>query len=275
MRGQIPASKITIVRNGPELRNIASGDIDWELRSKSRNIIVYTGTIGSQDGLDCLCRILHCLRYDLARPDFNCVVMGDGDALSEVKTLVRELHLEDNVCFAGWIDDPSRYLNYLHTADICVSPDPSTSYNTQSTFIKIMDYMAAGKPIVAFELSETRYSAQDSALYSQVKDERQFALRLAELMDSPALRKQLGDRGQKRVRQELAWEYSVPHFLSAYRLRSLGTARTSKDLRRNVGGKKVQPKHLLHEVVRPGSIGSRQHGDTPSNTHTDCLEDSA
>ncbi len=275
VRGQIAASKITVVRNGSELRNIGSGEVDWELRSRSNNIIVYAGTIGSQDGLDCLCRILHSLRYELARPDFHCVVLGDGDALSEVQTLVRELHLEDNVCFAGWIDDPSRYLTFLHTADICVSPDPSTSYNNQSTFIKIMDYMAAGKPIVAFELPETRYSARDSALYSPVNDERQFALRLAELMDNPALRKQLGDRGKKRVREELAWEYSVPHLLRAYRACWLGTARTSKDLRRNVGGKKVQSKHVPHEVVRTASASSRQHGGTPPQTHTDCLEDSA
>jgi len=215
-RGRISDSKITIVRNGPDLNAIRSASCDSELRNKSENIIAYTGTIGFQDGLDYLCRVLHYLRYQLARNDFCCVIIGDGDALSHVKALVQELHLVDNVCFTGWIDDCSRYLRYLNTADICVSPDPPTTYSNQSTFIKIMDYMSAGKPIVAFDLAETRYSAQDSCLYPVAEDEQQFALCLAELMNKPDMRRTLGAIGQKRIREQLAWQYSVPHLLNAY-----------------------------------------------------------
>jgi glycosyltransferase involved in cell wall biosynthesis len=213
-RGRIPETKITVVRNGPALTSIRSTTIDNDRRRKSNNVIVYAGTIGSQDRLDCLCRILHRLRYDLAREDFSCVVIGDGDVLPEIKDLVQSLELNDKVYFTGWVDDYEKYLQCLNSADICVSSEPSTTYNNQSTFIKIIEYMAAGKPIVAFNLSETRYSAQDSALYAD--DERQFAVHLAELMDLPHLRNKLGRRGQERVRKELAWQYSIPHLLSAY-----------------------------------------------------------
>jgi glycosyltransferase involved in cell wall biosynthesis len=216
LRGHIPESKITVVRNGPSLRSISSSAMDPELRSKSKNIIVYAGTIGSQDGLDCLCRILHRLRYDLRREDFLCVVMGDGDALPQIKSLVQELQLESKFWFTGWIDDAVRYQRYLSTADICVSPDPVNGYNNRSTFIKIMEYMAAGKPIVTFDLLETRYSAQAAALYARADDEQQFAVYLTELMDQPALRHELGQRGQKRIREALAWEYSIPQLERAY-----------------------------------------------------------
>jgi glycosyltransferase involved in cell wall biosynthesis len=212
----IPESKITVVRNGPSLSSIFSSAVDPELRGLSKNIIVYTGMIGSQDGLDYLCRILHRLRYDLLREDFLCVVMGDGDALPQIKSLVQELQLESNIWFSGWIDDAVRYQSYLNTADICVSPDPANGYNNRSTFIKIMEYMAAGKPIVTFDLMETRYSAQAAALYARADDEQQFAVYLTELMDQPALRHELGKRGQRRIREALAWEYSVPKLLSAY-----------------------------------------------------------
>jgi len=215
-RGNLPTSKVTIVRNGPDLGSICSASVDRELRDKSKNLFAYAGTIGSQDDLDCMCRILYRLRYDLGREDFCCVVMGDGDALPEVRNLVRELHLEDNFWFTGWVDDPDTFLCYLTTADICVSPESSTPYNNRSTFVKIMDYMAAGKPIVAFDLCETRISAADSALYADAGDERQFALRLAELMDQPVLRSELGGRGQKRIRDGLAWQYSTPKLLWAY-----------------------------------------------------------
>lgn len=215
-RGHITESKITVVRNGPGLRNLSVRNVDAELRGKSNNLIVYAGILGFQDGLDCLCRILYCLRHDLGRDDFCCVVMGDGDALPRIKALTQELHLEEQICFTGWIEDSERYLRCLNTADICVSPEPSNDYNTQSTFVKIMEYMAAGKPIVTFDLAETRFSARDSALYVGGNDEREFAVQLSRLMDNPVLRVELGQRGQDRIRKELAWEYSVPKLLSVY-----------------------------------------------------------
>jgi len=187
-RGQIAESKITVVRNGPDLESLSVQDVDAELRSRSKNIIVYTGVIGFQDGLDCLCRILHRLRYDLGRNDFLCVVIGDGDALPRVKALARELWLGENVLFTGWIDDSERYLRYINTADICVSPEPLSDYNDRSTFVKVMEYMAAGKPIVGFELAETRASAQHSALYVSDNDEKEFAVQVVRLMDDPVLR---------------------------------------------------------------------------------------
>jgi hypothetical protein len=43
--------------------------------------------------------------------------------------------------------------------------------NDISTMIKIMEYMALGKPIVQFDLKEGRFSAQDASLYSDVNNQ--------------------------------------------------------------------------------------------------------
>jgi len=130
--------------------------------------------------------------------------------------LARELQLEDSIWFTGWIDDCERYIRYLNTADICVSPEPPNDYNNRSTFVKIMEYMAAGKPIVAFDLPESRFSAQDCALYVRDNDEKEFAVQLARLIEDPLMRHELGKRGQNRIHKELAWQYSVPKLLSVY-----------------------------------------------------------
>lgn len=90
--------------------------------------------------------------------------------------------------FTGRVSDPELYARYIRTADICVSPDPFNSYNDQSTFVKTMEYMAAAKPIVGFDLRETRRSAQEAALYAQAGDVRDFAAKLAKLMTNPPLR---------------------------------------------------------------------------------------
>lgn len=215
-RGGLPESRITIVRNGPDLESARNGEIDPRVRGKAPNILAFGGMIEVQDGVEELIRALHALRYKLGRSEFVCIVMGSGHALAGAKGLARSLVLEDNVWFTGWISDRKLYRRYLATSDICVSPEPSNAYNDQSTFVKIMEYMAAGKPIVAFDLCETRISAQQSALYAKCNDEQEFALAIARLMDDPALRRAMGQTGQRRIREELAWQYSAPSLLKVY-----------------------------------------------------------
>jgi glycosyltransferase involved in cell wall biosynthesis len=215
-RGRLPESFITIVRNGPDLETTTNREIDPQLRAKSPNILAFGGIIEAQDGIECLIRALHALRYKLGRSDFICIVMGAGHALEGAKGLTRNLRLEDNVWFTGWVSDRRMYMRYLATSDICISPEPSNAYNDISTFVKVMEYMAAGNPIVAFDLSETRFSAQQSALYAKCSDELDFALKIASLIDDPALRSAMGRTGMLLIREKLAWQYSAPSLLKVY-----------------------------------------------------------
>jgi glycosyltransferase involved in cell wall biosynthesis len=82
--------------------------------------------------------------------------------------------------------------------------------------IKVMEYMAQGKPIVCFDLAETRYSAQDAALYVSGNDELEFARALMLLMDDRELRTRLGSAGRRRAEAELAWRHFVPRLLTVY-----------------------------------------------------------
>jgi len=57
------------------------------------------------------------------------------------------MNLEDTVNFTGRISDED-LLAVLSTADVCVNPDKPCEMNDISTMIKIMEYMALGKPII-------------------------------------------------------------------------------------------------------------------------------
>jgi glycosyltransferase involved in cell wall biosynthesis len=98
-----------------------------------------------------------------------------------------------------------------------VRPDPSSPLNDVSTWIKVMEYMAYGKPIVTFDLKETRYSAQDAALYVKPNDEEKFAIAIARLMDDAVLRKRMGSFGRDRVERELQWSCVGQNLVAAYR----------------------------------------------------------
>lgn len=215
-RGGVPEDRISVVRNAPDQGRLRLVAPDADLRKRAGTIIGYAGRMGPQDGVDHLLRAMHHLVRDLDRRDVLCVIVGEGDMLHELSELTKQMDLERYVWFTGWIPDED-LIRYLSTADICVDPDPSNSFTDRSTMIKMMEYMALGKPIVAFDLPEHRVTAGDAAVYARPNDELDFARQIAVLMDDPELRGRLGQLGIKRVETELNWEHQEKRLLEAYK----------------------------------------------------------
>jgi glycosyltransferase involved in cell wall biosynthesis len=214
-RARIKPEKVFIVRNGPELESMRLVPPDDKLKRMNKSILVYVGAMGPQDGIDYLLRALRDLVYKLGRDDFYCVIIGPGDAVEDMKILARELKVDEHVWFTGFIPKAD-LLRYLSTADICVDPNPSSPLNDFSTWIKVMEYMALGKPVVSFDLKETRYTAREAALYVPPNDEEEFAKAIVRLMDDPAERARMGEYGRNRVSEELAWQHTSKNLLRAY-----------------------------------------------------------
>lgn len=215
-RHGVPEERITIVRNGPDLDRLQRVDPDPDLSQNAVTIIGYVGTMGFQDGIDYFLRAVRHLVYDLRRTDVFCVLVGKGDAWQSLRAYATELEIDKYVWFTGRISDED-LLRYLSAADICVDPDPSNPFNDRSTMIKMMEYMALGKPIVAFDLPEHQVTAQDAAVYARPNDELDFATKIAWLMDHPEERRERGSKGRKRVETTLAWPHQVNDLLEVYR----------------------------------------------------------
>jgi glycosyltransferase involved in cell wall biosynthesis len=81
---------------------------------------------------------------------------------------------------------------------------------------KILEYMALGKPIVQFDLTEGRFSAGEASLYARPNDVADFAIKLCELLDDPTRRATMGAIGRQRVEGGLAWHHQIPKLLEAY-----------------------------------------------------------
>ena len=215
-RHQIPLERISVVRNGPSEQDMLALEPDPNVRERASTIIGYVGMIGIQDGVDYLLRALHHLVYDLGKPDVCCVIVGDGPAMPQLRTLAKELNLQQQVLFTGFVDDPELVRRYVSTMDICADPDPSNPLNDRSTMIKLMEYMALAKPIVAFDLPEHRVTAGQAALYACPNDECEFAQQIVQLIENPDLGKKMGQVGRERIRTTLAWEYQERHLIGAY-----------------------------------------------------------
>lgn len=214
-RGGLAPEDVFVVRNGPDLKAFRPVPPQPELKYGKPYLVGYVGTMSIQEGLDILLDVAEHLKR-LGRRDIHFTCVGGGPGLAGLRTMVQDKSLQDTVNFTGRIPD-QQLLEILSTADVCVNPDKPCEMNDISTMIKIMEYMALGKPIVQFNLKEGRFSAGEASLYSnnhnQVAD---FAAKILWLLDHPEERTRMGDYGRKRVAEELAWEYSVQNLLSAY-----------------------------------------------------------
>ncbi|MGB8340304.1 MAG: glycosyltransferase family 4 protein [Chthoniobacterales bacterium] len=214
-RGKIDPERIFIVRNGPNKARMASVTPSPRLRGMGKSILCYVGSLNPQDGVDYLIRSLWHLVNILKRSDFYCVIMGSGDSLGDLRALTSERALNGFVELTGFVSEEELQAN-LAAADICVDPDPSSPLNDVSTWIKVMEYMAFAKPIVSFDLKETRFSAQDAAIYVQPNNEAEFAKAIVQMMDQPELRGKMGACGRRRVEDELQWSVVGKNLLTAY-----------------------------------------------------------
>jgi glycosyltransferase involved in cell wall biosynthesis len=214
-RGGRRSGEVFVVRNGPNQKRMDIAAPSRRLRQMGKTILCYIGSLNPQDGVDYLLRALNHLLYDLKRTDFYCVIIGSGDSFEDLCQLAKELKLDGFVEFTGFIADED-LRQYLAAADICVDPDPSSPLNDVSTWIKIMEYMAYGKPIDSFDLKESRYSAQAAALFVPCNDELAFAKATQRLMDDAELRKTMGRFGRQRVERELQWSVVSQNLLLAY-----------------------------------------------------------
>ena len=214
-RSGVSGERITVVRNGPDLTRVKLTEPDLQLRAKAPTIFGYVGAMEHQDGLDYLVRALRHLLHDLKRTDFYCLAIGDGVALEGLKQLAKQLDVQDHILFTGFVAEED-LMRYLSTPDIMVDPDPSNPFTDRSTMIKMMEYMALSKPIVAFDLPEHRVTAEDASLYAVANDEGDFAAQLVRLMDDPQLRAEMGRRGRRRVESHLQWSHQEKCLLAAY-----------------------------------------------------------
>ena len=104
------------------------------------------------------------------------------------------------------------------SADVLVSPEPLTPPNAVSTSIKVGEYMAMGRPVVASDLPESRYTAQEAAAYVTPGDAVKLGDAIAALMDNPQKRQSMGEAGRRRVSDVLCWEHQSENLLRAYQL---------------------------------------------------------
>ena len=217
-RGHMSAECVIVVRNGPKKEEFLPVEPAITLKKGFPYLACYVGVMGYEDGI---LEVVESLRYivnELGRRDILLALVGDGSVRSQAQQSIQAWGLEQYVDMPGMITDKYIIRQYLSTSDVCLSPEPLTPLNNKSTFIKVGEYMAMGKPIVAFDLEETRYTAQEAAVYVESGDIDGFGQAIVDLLDDPVRRKRIGEFGRQRIMNQLSWENQKKLLLRAYEI---------------------------------------------------------
>jgi glycosyltransferase involved in cell wall biosynthesis len=83
---------------------------------------------------------------------------------------------------------------------------------------KVMEYMALGKPVVSYDLVETRYSGGDCILYAVPNSVEDLSNKIIMLAENKELRIEMGKKGRSRVENFLEWRYSEKNLIDLYRV---------------------------------------------------------
>ncbi|HTR73914.1 MAG TPA: glycosyltransferase family 4 protein [Solirubrobacterales bacterium] len=212
-RGRRDPADVFVVRTGPDLNSFVPTAPDESLKRGKPFLLAYVGVMGPQDGVDEALRSL--AELAARRCDWRAIFMGDGDVLGEMRALSARLGLDDCVEFTGWVEQDT-ICRVLSTADVGIAPDPKSPLNDLSSMVKISEYMAMSTPFVSFDLSESRVGAGEAALFAPSGDHAGFASLIAELLDDPLRRLEMGAAGRRRVLDSLAWEHQERALLAAY-----------------------------------------------------------
>jgi len=213
-RGKMNPEQVVVVQTCADLSEVGQAHPEPELKRGKRHLVVYVGVMELQDGVRLLIESIDYLVNQRGRDDTQFVLIGYGSQVPQLQAMVRQSRLGGFVEFTGILSH-DRVGCYLSTADVCVAPDPQNSLNDKCTMIKNLEYMAFGKPVVSYDLTEGRLALGNGALYARPNDPVDFANKIETLLESESLRNSLGASGRKRVEEELNWTVQSGRLIGA------------------------------------------------------------
>ncbi len=203
----IPKARIPVIYNPIDIERVRRSSrekVDHPWFQEKIPIIVGIGRMTRQKGFDYLCRSMRIL----AERSLACrlVLLGTGPEENNLKKLVSDLGLGDQIHILGFQQNPYKYLSH------------STLFVLSSLYEGfpnvLLEAMALGVPSIATRCptgpEELVTDGMDGILVPPA-DEQELASAIEHLLSDNALRARLSDAAQKRSR-----EFAVNHIVKLY-----------------------------------------------------------
>jgi glycosyltransferase involved in cell wall biosynthesis len=200
-----------VVMNGWSLPDVGP-DPRW--RAGADHLLAYVGTISEQDNVDHLVDAVAALAV---RGTLKVVVAGAGSALAAVMARARERGVAGLFEWLGFVRERERIAALVRAADGRVAPEIDSEFNRLATFVKIIEYMSAGAPVVAHRLPQTEALAGETIGYASDMTAEALAAALTDLLDAPQRGRALGAAARRRFDERIGWERAGgPRLVAGY-----------------------------------------------------------
>jgi glycosyltransferase involved in cell wall biosynthesis len=204
----VPAEKIEVVPLGAEVDLFGptadAQGLRAELGLADEPIVMFTGSFQPWHGVSKLIQAF--AEVVLEIPEARLVLVGDGQTRAALEAQVAEMGLVDRVTFTGGV--PYEMVpTLLGIADVAVAPYPELRSELWFSPLKLFEYMAASRAIVASNVGQIAEVIEDGYSGLLVKPGQVHALGLAviRLLRDRDLRTRLGQNARKDVLQKYSW----------------------------------------------------------------------
>ena len=146
----------------------------------------------------------------ILRGTLRLVLVGDGPLKPQLVDRVKQLGLSDVVWFSGDRNDVPALMQLM---DIFILP--SLAEGISNT---LLEAMASGLPVIATSVGGNVELVEEGVNGRLVPVNNVVAMAdaVAELVDDPALRQSMGEKGLALVRTTFNWERTVADYLAVY-----------------------------------------------------------
>lgn len=217
-RAGLDMRQVFVVGNGPDPARVFPVKPRPELRHGRRHLVLWLGVMSQQEGLDTLVDAAEELVVRRGRDDVTFAVVGPGDVRESLRADVERRGLADAIALPGVVKD-DLVRAYLSTADVCLGVDRRNRMNDRAAMRKILEYMALGRAVVQFPLTEMHRICGDATAWARDGDAVDLADHIARLLDDVVARQRLGEAARRRVEEQgLLWPDQVPALLAAVQL---------------------------------------------------------
>ena len=205
----LQSARLKVVQNGVDTKQFAPLDkrvarLRLNLPSESP-LILFVGNLAPWQGIEDLFKALPVALTDA--PTLRAIVIGDGSARSALNRLATDLGVQDSVQFTGLVPHETVPL-YIGAADVCIATS-SREMNERvgRSPLKLYEYMACGRPVIATDVPGVRQVILDSAagILVSPKDPMALGKAISGLLANPDRARAMGDCGRRYAVDECSW----------------------------------------------------------------------
>lgn len=194
--------------------HISGKRIRVECGLDGKPLIMYIGQLHSGQYVHILLEAANIVLHHY--PDSTFMIIGKGHMLSQLKELVRQRGVENRVIFT---DALSYELipEYIAAADICVAPFEDNEITICKSPLKVAEYLASGKPIVASMVGEMRNMVGGAGLLVKPGNHVVLAEGIISLLKDAGLRQRMGLISRRRAETTYNWSHTAEEIFKAYK----------------------------------------------------------